>query len=57
MSHADYLEDGADYYDLYGDDCDGDCNNCLCVDCDEHPEYKRKQRAIRLQNQIRHHEF
>lgn len=56
MSHADYLEDGADYYDSYGDDCDGECNNCLCVDCDEHPEYKRKQRAIRLQNQIRHHD-
>lgn len=31
MSIADYLEDGADYYQLYGydaDDCDDDCTNC-----------------------------
>ena len=42
---------------LVGDMCEGECDKCPCVDCDEHPEYKRKQRAIRLQNQIRHHEF
>ena len=51
MSIADYLEDGADYIE---DDCDGECENCSCVDCDEHPEYRRKLRAIRLQNQIRY---
>lgn len=51
MSVADYLEDGADYL---MDDCDGECDKCGCVDCDEHPAYKRKLRAIRLQNQIRH---
>ena len=33
MSMAEYLEDGADYYEIYGDDCDGDCDNCSCVDC------------------------
>lgn len=54
MSQSEYLEDGADYCDLYMDDCDGECDKCNCVDCDEHPEYKRKQRAIRLQNQIRY---
>ena len=42
---------------LVGDMYEGECDKCPCVDCDEHPEYKRKQRAIRLQNQIRHHEF
>ena len=54
MSIAEYLEDGADYLDYLMDDCDGECGKCPCVDCDEHPEYKRKQRAIRLQNQIRY---
>ena len=39
------------------EECEEECDKCPCVDCDEHPEYKRKQRAIRLQNQIRHHEF
>lgn len=33
MSIADYLEDGADYYQIYGwdsdDDCDDDCLNCI----------------------------
>ena len=51
MSIADYLEDGSDYL---MDDCDGECAVCPRLDCDEHPEYKRKQRAIRLQNQIRY---
>lgn len=53
MSIEDYLEDGADYII---DDCDGECDSCDCVDCDEHPKYRRKQRAIRLQNSIRPHD-
>lgn len=28
MSHADYLEDCADYYDFYGNDCDEECEDC-----------------------------
>lgn len=51
MSMADYLEDGASYCD---DDCDGECDKCPCIECDEHPEYRRKLRAINLQNAIRH---
>lgn len=38
MSEADYLEDGADYYVAYNEDCDGDCMNCdyrsECEECD-----------------------
>ena len=38
MSEADYMEDGADYYSIYGNDCDGDCENCEyrseCEDAD-----------------------
>ena len=34
-------------------DCDGECDKYPHTDCDEHPEYKRKLRAIKLQNQIR----
>lgn len=45
MSIADYLEDGADYYEIYGDDCDGDCDDCSCVDCDEHPTMKYRKRG------------
>lgn len=37
MSDADYMEDGADYYEIYGDDCDGECSECWNIACDEHP--------------------
>lgn len=32
MSEADCLEDGADYYEIYGKECDGDCRNCEIKD-------------------------
>lgn len=36
MSIADYLEDGADYYEAYHDDCDGDCKECeIKHECEE----------------------
>ena len=50
MSVADYLEDGADYYDIYGNDCDGECDECNFVDCDEHPQQKRHHRFKHLQD-------
>lgn len=53
MSQADYLEDGADYYNLYMDDCDGECSDeCPCVNCDEHPRVRRIVRGMQLQNEI-----
>lgn len=52
MSHADYLEDGADYCDLYMDDCDGECDKCYCVNCDEHPTQKRYNRFKHLQDSV-----
>ena len=54
MSEADYLEDGAEYI---MDDCDGECDSCPCVNCDEHPKYKRKLRVKMLQENIRRLEF
>lgn len=44
MSISDYLEDGADYYNAYSDDCYGDCDSCHYVDCYEHPQFKEKIR-------------
>lgn len=46
LSIADYLEDGADYIT---DDCNGDCDECDCVECDEHPVQKRYHRFSHLQ--------
>ena len=39
MSEADYMEDGADYYAIYGDDdCDEDCMNCrIRHECEDSP--------------------
>lgn len=40
MSVADYLEDGADYYDAYNEDCDEDCMNCqIRHECEDSPYY------------------
>lgn len=47
MSVADYLEDGANYL---MDDCAGECDECDCVDCDEHPVQKRHNRFSHLQS-------
>lgn len=52
MSMANYLEDGADYCDIYADDCSGECNDCHCVDCDEHPIQKRHHRYKHLQDNV-----
>lgn len=49
MSEAEYLEDGSDYI---MDDCDGDCDNCSCEDCDEHPVQKRYHRFSHLQRVV-----
>jgi hypothetical protein len=35
MSEADYLDDGADYCDIYNGECDYDCENCpIQNECD-----------------------
>lgn len=49
MSVADYLEGGADYL---MDDCDGECDRCDCVNCDEHPTQKRYHRYSHLQDMV-----
>lgn len=43
MSQAEYLEDGADYCDIYSGDCNGQCNECKCIDCEDHPKQKSKK--------------
>lgn len=43
MSEADYMEDGADYYAIYGDDCDEDCMNCrIRHECEDSPYYGKE---------------
>ena len=40
MSEAEFMEDGADYLEYYGEDCDGDCENCkIRKECED---YERK---------------
>lgn len=35
MSISDYLNDGADYADIYDVDCDGECEDCvLAYECE-----------------------
>lgn len=43
MSEADYMEDGADYYAIYGCDCDEDCMNCkMRHECEDSPYYEKE---------------
>lgn len=38
MSEAEFMEDGADYYAAYNDDCDDDCMNCVYrTECEDSP--------------------
>lgn len=44
MSEAEFMEDGADYYIEYNDDCDDDCMNCQDkYKCEDSPYYGNEQ--------------
>lgn len=41
MAESEYCDD---YYEYMNDDCDGDCDECDCKDCDEHPQNRIRRR-------------